>query len=60
MRSILLITLALASTLAVSGSAAVNAQPVADSATTVPKGAPTGHLQPRAQQVFSAIRSRAG
>jgi hypothetical protein len=50
MRSILLITLALASTLAVSGSAAVNAQPVADSATTVPNGAPIGHLQPRAQQ----------
>ena len=49
MRSTLLI-IALGSTLAVSGSAAVNAQPVADSATTVPTSAPIGHLQPRAQQ----------
>ena len=49
MRSIFLI-IALLSTLAASGSATVNAQPIVDSATTVPGGAPIGHLQPRAQQ----------
>ena len=49
MRSTLLI-IALLSTLAALGSAAVNAQPIAASATTVPGGAPIGHLQPRAQQ----------
>jgi len=48
MRSTLLITLALGSTLAVSGSAAVFAQPLAGSVTGVPS-APIGHLQPRAQ-----------
>jgi hypothetical protein len=48
MRSTLIIA-ALLSTLSVSGSAVVNAQPISDSATTVP-GAPIGHLQPRAQQ----------
>jgi len=53
MRSTPLITLALASTLAVPGSAAVNAQPVADSAITLPHSAPIGHLQPRAQQFSS-------
>lgn len=49
MRSTLLM-MALLSTLAALGSAAVNAQPIAASATTVPGGAPIGHLQPRAQQ----------
>jgi len=38
--------IALLSTLAASG----NAQAIADSVTTVPGGAPIGHLQPRAQQ----------
>jgi hypothetical protein len=42
--------MAVLSTLAVSGSAAVNAQPIGVSATTMPWGAPIGHLQPRAQQ----------
>jgi hypothetical protein len=49
MRSTFLI-MALLSTLAASGGATVNAQPVEDSATAVPVGAPIGHLQPRAQQ----------
>jgi hypothetical protein len=49
MRSTFLI-IALLSTLAASGNAAVNAQPIVDSATTVPGSAPIGHLQPRAQQ----------
>jgi hypothetical protein len=48
MRSTFLIV-ALLSTLAASGSAAVNAQPIASSVTSVPGGAPIGHLQPRAQ-----------
>ena len=34
----------------VSGDAAVNAEPLPGSTTTVPGGAPIGHLQPRAQQ----------
>jgi len=42
--------MALLSTLAASVSAAVNAQPIEDSATAVPVDAPIGHLQPRAQQ----------
>ena len=42
--------IALLSTLVASGSAAVNGQPIVDTATTVPGGAPIGHLQPRAQQ----------
>ena len=49
MRATLLIMAAL-STLAASGSANVNAQPIAVSATAAPSGAPIGHLQPRAQQ----------
>jgi hypothetical protein len=49
MRSTFLI-IALLSTLAALGSAAVKAQPIVDTATTVPGGAPIGHLQPRAQQ----------
>ena len=49
MRSTFLI-MALLSTLAASVSAAVNAQPIAVSATTMPGGAPIDHLQPRAQQ----------
>jgi hypothetical protein len=49
MRSTLLI-MAVLSALAASGSAAVNAQPIAGSATAAPGGAPIGHLQPRAQQ----------
>ena len=49
MRSTFLI-IALLSTLAASGNAAVNAQPVVDATTTVPGSAPIGHLQPRAQQ----------
>jgi hypothetical protein len=52
MRSIPLITLALASTLAVSSSGAVFAQSVAGTMTGVPS-APIGHLQPRAQQFSS-------
>jgi hypothetical protein len=50
MRSILL-AMAVLSTLAASGSAAVNAQPTGVSATPMPWPAPIGHLQPRAQQV---------
>lgn len=42
--------MALLSTLAASGGATVNAQPIEGSATAVPGGAPIGHLQPRAQQ----------
>jgi hypothetical protein len=52
MRSTLL-TLVLGSTLAASGGIAVNAQSIADSAITMPSGAPIGHLQPRAQQFSS-------
>ena len=52
MRLNLLVTLALASTLAVSGSAAVFAQSIAGTTTGVPS-APIGHLQPRAQQFSS-------
>jgi hypothetical protein len=52
MRSILLITLVLGSTLAVSGGAAVFAQSIAGEMTGVPT-APIGHLQPRAQQFSS-------
>lgn len=48
MRSALIIVILLG-TLAVSGSAAVNAQQISDPVTTVPGGAPIGHLQPRAQ-----------
>jgi len=33
-----------------SGNAAVRAQSIVDAPTTVPGGAPIGHLQPRAQQ----------
>jgi hypothetical protein len=50
MRSTFLI-MVLLSTLAASVSAAVNAQPIAVSATTMPGGAPIGHLQPRARQI---------
>jgi hypothetical protein len=49
MRSALIIVILLG-TLAVSSSAAVNAQQISDPVTTVPGGAPIGHLQPRAQQ----------
>jgi hypothetical protein len=49
MRSTLLIA-ALLSTLTVLDSAAVYAQPILDPVTTAPRGAPIGHLQPRAQQ----------
>jgi hypothetical protein len=49
MRSSFLI-IALLSTLAASDIAAINAQPIVDSAATVPGSAPIGHLQPRAQQ----------
>jgi hypothetical protein len=49
MRSILLM-MAFLSTLAALGSAAVNSQPIAASAPTLPGNAPIGHLQPRAQQ----------
>jgi hypothetical protein len=52
MRSTVLI-ITLLSTLAALGSAAVNAQPIAVSATSVPGGAPIGHLQPRAQPFVS-------
>lgn len=52
MRPILLITLTLGSALAVSGSAAVFAQPIAGSVTGLPS-APIGHLQPRAQRFSS-------
>jgi hypothetical protein len=48
----LLFTLALGSTLAVSGSAAVFAQSIAGKMTGVPT-APIGDLQPRAQQFSS-------
>jgi hypothetical protein len=48
MRSTLLI-LALGTALAASGSAAVNAQAIANPETAVPS-APIGHLQPRSQQ----------
>jgi hypothetical protein len=47
MRSILLAAAVLGSGL-VLGTIAGNAAPLADSATTVPGGAPIGHLQPRA------------
>jgi hypothetical protein len=62
MRSTLLITLALGSTLAVSGGAAVSAQPTANSATTttVATGAPIGHLQPRAQQFSTRSSAEQG
>jgi hypothetical protein len=49
--------MALLTTLAASGSAAVNAQPIAASAPTVPGGAPIGHLQPRAQQFAPGSRA---
>jgi hypothetical protein len=49
MRSAFVIVIVLG-TLAVSGSAAVNAQQISDPVTAVPGGAPIGHLQPRAQQ----------
>jgi hypothetical protein len=52
MRSTLFVV-ALLSTLAVWGSAAVIAQPITGLATRVPSGAPIGHLQPRAQQFSS-------
>jgi hypothetical protein len=52
MRSTLLFALALGTTLAVSGSAAVFAQSIAVTSTGVPS-APIGHLQPRAQQFSS-------
>ena len=52
MRLTLLVTLALASMLAVSGSAAVFAESIAVTMTGVPT-APIGHLQPRARQFFS-------
>ena len=45
-----LLIMVLLSTLAASGCATVNAQPIEASATAVPGGAPIGHLQPRAQQ----------
>jgi hypothetical protein len=50
MRSTFLM-IAVLSTLVASGGAAVNAQPIVDTAATVPGGAPIGHLQPRAQQL---------
>jgi hypothetical protein len=46
---LILLMISLASALAASGSAAVNAQSIAKSASGVPS-APIGHLQPRAQQ----------
>ena len=49
MRSTVLI-LALLGTLAASGGGAVNARAIAGPPTTVPGGAPIGHLQPRARQ----------
>jgi hypothetical protein len=49
MRSALIIVILLGK-LAVSGSAAVNAQQISNPVTAVPAGAPIGHLQPRAQQ----------
>jgi hypothetical protein len=49
MRSTLIIMVVL-STLAVSGSAAANAQSIAVSAAAAPGSAPIGHLQPRARQ----------
>jgi hypothetical protein len=52
MRSTPLI-LAVLGTLAASGSAAVNAQSIGVSATTVPGQAPIGHLQPRRGQQFA-------
>jgi hypothetical protein len=52
MRSALIIVILLG-TLAVSGSAAVNAQQISDPVTAVPVGAPIGHLQPRAPQFSS-------
>src|SRR5450432_617089 len=48
MRSAFVIVILLG-TLAVSGSAAVNAQQISDPVTTVPGGVPIGHLQPRVQ-----------
>jgi hypothetical protein len=50
MRSTLLI-LALVTTFAASGSAAVNAQAIGNPETVVPS-APIGHLQPRSQQFY--------
>jgi hypothetical protein len=50
MRSAFIIAIFLG-TLAVSGSAAVNAQQISDPVTAAPGGAPIGHLQPRAQQL---------
>jgi hypothetical protein len=49
MRSILLTTAILGGAL-VLGNAVGKAEPLEGSATTVPEGAPIGHLQPRAQQ----------
>jgi hypothetical protein len=49
MRSILLAAAVLGSGL-VLGTTAGNAAPLAGSATTMPGGAPIGHLQPHAQQ----------
>jgi hypothetical protein len=45
-----LLVLTLGGMLVASGNAAVGAQSIVDTATTVPGGAPIGHLQPRAQQ----------
>jgi hypothetical protein len=56
MRSTLLI-MAFLIMLAAFGSAAVNAQPIAASAPTVPGAAPIGHLQPRAQQFAPGSRA---
>jgi hypothetical protein len=53
MRSTFLIMAAVLSTLAASDVAAINAQPIAVSATAMPGGAPIGHLQPRAQPLVS-------
>jgi hypothetical protein len=52
MRSIVLVTLALGSALAVSGSAPVFAQSITGTMIGVPT-APIGHLQPRARQFSS-------
>jgi len=49
MRSTFLV-LVLVSMFVTSGNAAVRAQSIVDAPTTMPGGAPIGHLQPRAQQ----------
>ena len=49
MRSTFLV-LVLVGMFVTSGNAAVRAQSIVDAPTTVPGGAPIGHLQPRAQQ----------